>query len=50
MAIDVTNPIHAPRPILDQDETLETIFRASASRLRGRFILLTRTRTSPTTS
>jgi RNA polymerase sigma-70 factor (ECF subfamily) len=42
MAIDVTNPIHRPRPMLDQDETLETIFRASASRLRGRFILLTR--------
>jgi hypothetical protein len=30
MAIDVTNPIHRPRPMLDQDETLETIFRASA--------------------
>lgn len=42
MAIDVANPIHAPQPILDQDEALETIFRASASRLRGRFILLTR--------
>ena len=43
MAIDA---IHTAerflRPIVDQDSALEAIYRSSAARLRGRFIMLTR--------
>ena len=43
MAIDASRPTEfPPLTIVDQDAALEAIYRASAARLRGRFILLTR--------